>query len=1301
MTTRGDDERDDKGGQPAEAVVANLQPKKTRIGPPPPPPPIATIEPAAPPTPPPIEIRPSGLVGAAVADPEEHTPLNIEPTIVREGARALTVDSMDIVLSDETEQLKEGFDETGGDEEPRGEGPAGVLESVLPEAPAAVLQLEDADSVVEPDIVHERPSEPRLTASADTILTSLHAFLEQELDHSDAEDRRLRAMLLYEMGHLEELVYRDNERSLRRYELAREQDDGFVPTLRALRRRYADADRWSDYAGVLQAEVEVCRSERERAMLLALLGEAQWRRLDQTDIAVENLQAALTLVPRNRRALEVLRAIFSETHRWEDLLAVLRQMANVTTDGEERARLTVDMAEICELRLGNANDGEELYAQALDLDPSNEKALVSLRRLYLLHRRWQRLSELLAREAGEEYEPGEMFADLYRAARIAQTHLHDDARSASLLETAAALRPSDALPLQALVEVYQRTGRSEDLAAALSRLTRLAREPTLRADLLFRLGQLHQDWLGRPEKALEIYRQALKEQPGHEATLRVIAELYTRLECWEDLLDVELLRAERHREAAARADGYLKAARICERELKDMPRAVELYERAWRTVRGRLEAFRALDRIYRQVGRWDALAELCEERAAQTSDVGLSAALLREAASIYEERLDQREKAVVALEQLREAQPLDRQALMHLSRLYELDGRVERLRRTLEEWAELSKDPEERAELRRRLAELLEHTLRQPEAAAAIYREMLTRRSDDHVARERLKAIYDHTGRWNDLVDTLRSELEMLATPPEEAAVLVQIGRLSEEKLGNVQQAQWAYEQALSRDPHCTPAAIALEDLLRRTEGWEPLVELMRQQAEAAREPGLASAALCRAAEVCEERLDALDRAIEMYTRALDLDAHNEPARHGLERIYLKQDDFAALESHYLREAEESSNPQLRVRAYLRLAALFDRGSEQSDAAAAADAHEAALRVTADQPDALHGLAALCRRRGQWQRLAQLLGQVAAGADDRESALAALKEWAAIIESHPSEQWDPTPIYERVLDGDPQDPHAVAALERLAYERGDGDSLIRLAMLQVESHSDKNLLAALCMRAALISVASSRQAEAIELLRRGLAALPRYLPAIRLLRRLQEQQGNFADVAELLLLEAQQVSSDTARHAALYRAAVVRLDQLNDISGAQLALEQIVAADPRHTQAFERLASILRVREQWGALAELYRRRLAVLELAARMPVQLELAALYRDRLEDPNAAIQLLSELLAHQSEMGTALQQMAELCVTQGRWREAEEYLGRLAAAVKEDPDLRREAFFAGSTYSANVWVKRTVRSMRCTSC
>jgi tetratricopeptide (TPR) repeat protein len=397
------------------------------------------------------------------------------------------------------------------------------------------------------------------------------------------------------------------------------------------------------------------------------------------------------------------------------------------------------------------------------------------------------------------------------------------------------------------------------------------------------------------------------------------------------------------------------------------------------------------------------------------------------------------------------------------------------------------------------------------------------------------------------------------------------------------------------------------------------------------------------------------------------------PARQGLARLYVVALDRSALEAHYLRETEASTHPLHRLRAFLRLGALFDGAG--NDPVSAAAAYESALEVMEDQPDALRALVALLRRMGNWDRLAALLARIAGTARDRGAAVVALKEWASIVELHLSEKWDPAPIYERILEAEPNDLTSMLALESLAYEREDGAVIVALARRQIGLGGDPDLVAALATRAAAFLLSWGKYDEAGEVLRGAVDQAPHYLPAVRILRAVDERVGEWGEAAELLLREADLARSPQASQAALLRAGNIFFDRFGDEDRARAAFERVFAKDPAHSAAFGRLASILGAATEWTSLIKLYRRRMEVLDPETRVPLQMELAALLRDNLGDASGAFEVLREVLALEPAYRQALTEIAALSVREERWRDAEEYLERLAQAEKDEPATRKD--------------------------
>jgi len=1112
-----------------------------------------------------------------------------------------------------------------------------------------------------------------LSPAADTFFTSLHAFLSQELEGGDEVKSRASAAILHGLGQIEEIVFRDPERAVERYEAAHDVDAEYVPALRAMRRNHAQAGRWEKVLEALEGELRLTPDELARTALLTMAAEIRWYRQEQADEALELLEQAQAMAPRSRRSFELAREIHTARGNSAELFEVLKRLANITSDNCERARLTVQMAELAEGRLDKVQEAEDLYAHSLELDQRNEKAAVALRRLYQAHQRWQKLDALLAEDAGREHEPDEMFADMYRAGRISELHLGDEGRAASLLETAVALQPTNPLPVQALGDIYQRGGRHKELAVVLKRLLKLVRDPVTRAELYYRYGRLLDDWLSDPEQAAEAYREALAEQPIHQGALRSLMVLNERGGRHEELFELLLTHAERIEDEGSRARAYERAARLCEQQRQDADQAASLYDRAWRLA-PTPEAFRALDRIYRSEGRWEALVDLYERRLATSADKALVAMLLRSVAFIYESHLSAPERATKALERLRQHMPSDREALMHLARLYQAAERAEELKGVLSEWARATEDEGEALDLWVRIGELEDGPLRDAEGAITTFKRVLELDARQDGCRDRLKGIYERLGRWEDLVAVLKNEVSAISGAPEKAVALLQVGRICEDKLGALDDAEEAYAQARELAPTYTPATLALEELLARTQRYEPLAKLMVDGVEKIGQGALGAAYLCRAAEIYEERLGNTESAEGLYAHALELDGSCTPARHGLERIYQAVGDRTALESHYLREAEGAHNRILRVRAYLRLAMLFDQHAD--DPEGAARAYESALKVLEDQPDALHGLADICRRTGHWERLAGLLGHIAAISEDRDAAISALKEWAALVEVHLSQKWDPEPIYQRVLDGDPEDPHAIAALETLAYRGSNDDALLDLTARQLPRARESSWKASLCFRAAVLLVAQERLDEAADWLRQGLAVEPRDLPSMRMLRRIAEDTEQWQEASDLLEREAALAVRSEARIQALLRAGNICFDRLGEREKAARLFGRVFDGDPKNGAAFGRLAEILSAGQRWAEVVSLYERRMGAVEPAARAPLQIQLATIHREHIGDTNAAIAVLAQLLDIDPAHVAGLEQMSALCRREKRWREAEDFLAQLAEARGDDLVGRRDA-------------------------
>lgn len=1109
-----------------------------------------------------------------------------------------------------------------------------------------------------------------LSQSASTEIASLIEVMTLELESEHLVSHR-RAQLLFELGHLQELLYNNLEKAETQYQQAYHADPSFIPALRSLRRCLENEKRWQKVIELLKAELKATGDEKGRAYLLIRMGMIYWRELNLVEQAEDCLKKSLTLLPNGIFALELLRAIYSKTGQWKKLTEILASLRHLIRDDKESAHLTAELAEIVEFKIGDVSRAQELYSSALKRDADNQKAVLALRRLFLIQKRWKPLEELLTVEAGTERDPDEMYADMYYAARITELYLHDDERAASLMETSAALRLSDPLPLIRLKDIYQRRGQYKEEIKALKRALELAPNPLERANLNYQIGRLYEDALQHIERAEEFYRQALKEKSDHQVSMRALGALFRRSEQWDRLCELELLRAERYSEDELRADVYLEAARISENHLKDQKQAIELYERAWRLAPKLLEAFIALERIYRQSESWEDLARTYEQRFDTTADKALKISVLRALADIAEQHLANPKRAIEALKKLRTLDTKDRESLIALSRLYSQTNQHGELRHILNEWADLTEDKVERIELLRRVGDIWDECFHHKEKAIDIYLKILDEDPKDRPTRKRLTTIYERLGRWEELVDCLDDELNIVDTS-EHPALLLWIGQVQEEKLGDLSAAEKAYESAFEIDPGYTPARLRLIDVLRRQKSYQALVDLLVKEAKKEKHPQQAAAKLCQAAELQEVELDDLSASEKLFIQAHNIDPNAIVARQGLERIYLRNDDVAKLEEHYTKEAEISLLPLLKVRAYLRLASNFDR---KGDALAAKSAYESILKIAPGQRDSLYSLASICRRQGDESRLQESLSAIAANTDDPKLELLSLAEWALLVLDK-GDISAVSEVLERMIGLDSDQSQALWELDKEAYKNKNTSKLFRFGIAQADLFDDANTQASYRLRAALASVIDRNRHEAIRVLLKS--SKSDYLPLLQLLRQLYRDK---ADISErVLLLEhlAKTLSSSDLKYQALIEAADIAAQELKNDDWSKQILMNIFERDQSHEGAYRRLAKILTRQEKWKDRIDLAERRLALVQGATRSELLLEISAIYSDRLSDLPRAIESLERVLNQESKHLVALNKLSVLCAKVARWNDASEYLKLYGNLLEERSPKRKEVLF-----------------------
>jgi tetratricopeptide (TPR) repeat protein len=1143
--------------------------------------------------------------------------------------------------------------------------------AVLPMAPvppkisttqaAEPPKVMDATTMVRADLRVLPPAESEATRAEDFLKRAEHEL-------PTKAHPAMRARIRFECGRLCESVLGKPDEAISHYRKALVDNGSHVPSIRALRRLLLSKSEYGSAVPLYDAQIAATRAPAARAALLYEKGRLLEDRLGQRREGREAFAAALELNPGDAALLKAVVRAEVGAKAWDALDKTVEQsIAGVKNDARHRAALLVDRARIAESRRKNQAQAAELYQAALDADPRSDSAVHALKRLHYSNQRWRDLVGVLEREAEQVTDPDARAMALYRVGRIELDKLGNLEQGTHALERALGVVKDDRLILEALMRAYEATQNHPALANVLSRLAELSRTDAERIAYLARGAQLFEDQLGDDTSAIAWYEKALSFDRAHAPALAALSRLYGRTQSWESLLAVCAGEAEAARDPNRRAYAHARMAEILEKELGKPDLALQHHARALGIVPGYSASFKALARLYSAGRKHAELVELYERAVDLATDAETKITYLFKIGRVQEDALNDSNAALTAYRRILTIDAGHLGAVHAAERAAERGGLYRELSEMLELEAKLVKDPKERLMLLHRAGEVAEHDLRDDSVALGLQRRVLDLDPKFGPALASLGRLYFRAGRWEDLVHVYQAELSSLPRGPESARLDYKIGEIYEQRIAKDDQALAAYRRALEADPKHLPARRALERKLNDKQHYEEISKLIESELAAETEPKAIARAALRLGEVLENRMNAPEKALVAYERALAADPEFRPARDARVRLLTEARDWKRLVDELGKEAEASADPKLAIAALLRAGEIWQ--TELGAAQKAIECFEAVLERDPGHIDALLALESLYAERSLWEPLAKVYATEARVFSEPTARIAALSELGRLEETKGVGTEDERKAaYFAILQLAPHDQTALSALERLAIESGDAALLANVDAKQAGLAEDPEVKAAHLTRLAE-ALERSADPSALEVWRSAIAADPDSLSAARGITRLAERTLDPVLLEEASAHESRVTGDLEVAARLLVRSAIVRAERGevdNAIRLLRLALEQ----NPDFEAAAAKLSELLVAR---GAIDDL----LALLTNAANAAKQpprvaslwIMVSDLYSTRKRDIPAALAALHRAQNLVPGHAGTLVKLAELYAYDKQWAEAVDRLKQALSHAGSD--------------------------------
>jgi tetratricopeptide (TPR) repeat protein len=1124
--------------------------------------------------------------------------------------------------------------------------------------PAKVL---DATTMVRPDLQVKPPAESEATRAEEFLKRA-------EVELPTKTHAATRARIRFECARLSESVLGKPDEAIAHYRKALLDNASHVPSIRSLRRLLLTKGEYGAAVPLFDAQIAATRAPAARAALLYEKGRLLEDRLGQRREGREAFAAALELNPGDAALLKAMVRAELGARAWDALDKTFEQsIAAVKSDTRHRAALLVDRARLAESRRKNLGQAAELYQAALDTDPRSDSAVHALKRLHYSHQRWRDLIGVLEREAEQVSDPNARAMALYRVGRIEIDKLGNLAQGTHALERALGVVKDDRLVLEALMRAYEAMQNHTALGNVLARLADLARTDAERIAYLARGAQLYEDELGDDETAVAWYEKALSFDRAHAPTLAALSRLYGRTKSWESLLAICAGEAEAARDPHRRAYAHARMAEILEKELGKPELALTHHARALGIVPGYAASFKALVRLYSAAKKYTELVELYERAVDLAPDVETKTTYLFKIGRVHEDALGDSGAALTSYRRILGIDAGHLGAVHAAQRAAERGGLYRELAEMLELEAKLVKDVKERVMLLHRAGEVAEHDLGDDSVALNLQRRVLELDPKFQPALASLGRLYFRAGRWEDLVHVYQAELASLPRGAESARLDYKIGEIYEQRIAKDDQALAAYRRALEADPLHLPARRALERKLTDKSHFEEIAKLIEGELSAETEPKAIARAALRLGEVLEHRMNAADKALVAYERALTADPEFRPARDARVRLLSEAKDWKRLVEELSKEAEASSDPKLAIAALLRAGEIWQ--GELGAAQKAIECFEAVLEKEPGHIDALLSLEALYAERSLWEPLAKVYATEARVLTEPGARIAALAELGRLEETRGVGTEDERKAaYFAILQLAPHDQAALSALERIALESGDASLLAHVDAKQAGLAEDPEVKAAHLTRLAE-ALERSADPSALEVWRGAIAADPESLSAARGITRLAERTGDPALLEEASAHEVRVTGDADVSARLLVRSAIVRAER-NEVDNAIHLLRRALQQNPDFEAAAAKLAELLITR---GAIDDL----IAVLTKAANSATAptrvaslwIMVSDLYATRKHDVPAALAALHRAQNLVPGHAGTLVMLAELYASDQQWAEAVDRLKQALTHATSD--------------------------------
>ena len=670
----------------------------------------------------------------------------------------------------------------------------------------------------------------------------------------------------------------------------------------------------------------------------------------------------------------------------------------------------------------------------------------------------------------------------------------------------------------------------------------------------------------------------------------------------------------------------------------------------------------------RQGAVWKGILNEYKQEMAAVGQVPEAAFLYYETGKILEQKLSQPNQAWEYFKRAFQLQPSLTPNIRVARRLATQMGNWNAVVLVLDSEIAATSDPLQKGLLHLRRGRLLEEKMGKAAEALENYLAAVEFAPASVEILKQLERVYISSSSWKKVLEIRVRLVSVIQDPKVRVQLLLSSAKDYQVHFQDQGQSERMYRLVLEMDPENADALAALRLIYEQGKQHEALLEILKREAQIAKDAQIGAWLFYQAARLLRERMGDEEKALELLRRAALLAPMNNMVLTELAQLLENQMQWEELVKVFDQQTRFIRDRNELVSVHFKMGSLWEERLFDDDRAI--EHYRVVLQMNPSYLPVLKSLGKLYYRKGLWPDLVQMFEIEIRDTQDAKTKSTKLYRLAEVLEERLHRDEDAIQKYRQCLELNPGYLPALKALGRLFTKYHRWEQLVQMYENELSICGDLDQAVFLLDKIGTIwDEKLSRLEKACESYQRLLEVCPSHLHAIRTLGKLFVRAERWDELIRINEREILLVNDQKQVISLLHRNGEILEEKLNDKNQAIEMYKKVLALSPTYVPALQSLGRIYFIKGRWEDLIGMNRQEIEVTEnLDQQISLLYKIGELFEEKLIQEDKAILIYQEVLKLQPINFPAMKALIRIYNNKRDWESLIEISRREADALED---------------------------------